>query len=657
MQTTQKGPLYQRAQLWKKIIAEGYDHLSFDQLKEIYYSIFKNDPLGIAWLPSAQHLENTHIASLLRKLQIEHYPALHQWSVNHRNDFWEEAIQNLNIQFNQKYHKVLDTTSGGAENPDWLPGAQLNITKSCFQAPANKTAIIASDENEQLNKISYGELQELSNQVSNGLLKQGLVAGDCIVLYMPLCPEAVAAYLGIIQAGMIAVLVADSFSPAELKKRIDSSQAKAVIAPDVYTYGGKRLDTYQKIKAAESPLAIIISEEENSDLRKQDILWNQFLGEKAFEPISAAPERLISILFSSGTTSEPKAIPWTQLTPIKCATDAYFHHDVHPEDVLTWTTGMGWMMGPWTIFAALMNGATLSLFTGSAASEAFGKFTESSGITILGTIPSLVKAWRSSGIMEKYDWKVRLFSSTGEPSQVEDYLYLMWLTRFRAPVIEYCGGTEIGGGYMTGTLVQPASPATFTTPALGMDLRFRDEDTGKLSKDQDGEVFIVPPSIGLSQKLLNRDHHEEYFADAPKLDDSIPLRRHGDAYKIYPGLLESTSFYKSRGRADDSMNLGGIKISAVEIEKIINRHPVVYESAAVAVAPEEGGPEALVIFFVAKKDEADVSQLKAEWQKMIKTELNPLFRIKDVIQRKDLPRTASNKLMRRMLRKEYFPGS
>lgn len=653
MQATQKDVFLQKACLWQRITQDADDTLSFDQLKDIYQAIFRNDPLGIAWLPSEETIEGANITRLMQRFQLDSYPDLYAWSVAHRSLFWEEAIQSLEIHFDQPYRQVLDTTIGGAENPEWLPGARFNIVKSCFRAEGSKTAIIASDENEQMREISYTALQSLCNRFSNGLLKQGLQAGDRIVLYIPLCPEAVAAYLGIIQAGMVAVLVADSFSQAELQKRLKSSDARAIVTLDEYTYGSKRLNIYQKIQDAEAPMAIVVSGRDSPKLRSQDVLWDDFLDNEGFESVSATPDSLISILYSSGTTSEPKAIPWTQLTPIKCGTDAHFHHDVQPDDIITWTTGMGWMMGPWTIFAALMNRATLALFTGSAAGKAFGNFTEKSEITILGTIPSLVKAWKNTAAMEAFDWKVRLFSSTGEPSQVDDYLYLMWLCHFRAPIIEYCGGTEIGGGYMTGSLLQPASPATFTTPALGMELRFRNEESGKLLPDQDGEVFIVPPSIGLSQKLLNRDHHEEYYAGTPRLEDGTPLRRHGDDYQIFAEPLDDIRFFKSRGRADDSMNLGGIKISAVEIEKIINQHQAVYESAAVAIAPEAGGPEALVVFFVSGLVKPDLAELKAEWQQMIARELNPLFRIKDVIARKDLPRTASNKLMRRLLRKEY----
>jgi len=256
--------------------------------------------------------------------------------------------------------------------------------------------------------------------------------------------------------------------------------------------------------------------------------------------------------------------------------------------------------------------------------------------------------------MEPLDWKVRVFSSTGEPSNAEDYLYLMWLTRFKAPVIEYCGGTEIGGGYITGSVVQPASPATFTTPALGIELKFLNEEGKPGKPGETGEVFIVPPSIGLSQTLLNRDHHEEYFANSPSDEQGTPLRKHGDTYQILPQEFEGTRFYKSQGRADDVMNLGGIKVSAVEIEKLLNQHEAVFETAAIGISPKEHGPEKLVVYYVPKKEVDNEESLKKELQTILSAELNPLFRVAEIITRTSLPRTASNKLMRRVLKKEYL---
>lgn len=69
----------------------------------------------------------------------------------------------------------------------------------------------------------------------------------------------------------------------------------------------------------------------------------------------------------------------------------------------------------------------------------------------------------------------RCFSSTGEASSVDEYLWLMGRANYK-PVIEYCGGTEIGGGFVTGSLLQFQSLATFSTPAMGCTLFILDGD-------------------------------------------------------------------------------------------------------------------------------------------------------------------------------------
>src|SRR6201999_1221580 len=104
------------------------------------------------------------------------------------------------------------------------------------------------------------------------------------------------------------------------------------------------------------------------------------------------------------------------------------------------------------------------------------------------------------------------FSSSGECSNAEDMLYLMHLAGYR-PVIEYCGGTEIGGAYISGTVVQPCVPAAFTTPTLGIDFVILDEEHRPAAT---GEAFLRGPSMGLSTHLLNRDHVVVYYEDAPK---------------------------------------------------------------------------------------------------------------------------------------------
>mmetsp|Transcript_104858 Transcript_104858/g.226177 ORF Transcript_104858/g.226177 Transcript_104858/m.226177 type:complete len:111 (-) Transcript_104858:191-523(-) len=102
------------------------------------------------------------------------------------------------------------------------------------------------------------------------------------------------------------------------------------------------------------------------------------------------------------------------------------------------------------------------------------------------------------------------------------------------------------------------------------------------------------------------------------------------------------------------MNIGGIKVSSVEIERVCNEIDDVKETAAIGVSPPTGGPSRLILFVILKEgSKADASALKPKLQVAIKTQLNPLFHVGDVLVKDKLPRTASNKVMRRILRDEY----
>ena len=604
-----------------------------------------------AWRSDPAEAARSNLGRCLRKLGLEDYAALHAFSVRERAAFWEGVIAHLGIVFATPPQTVLDA-SRGSEHPRWLPGARLNIADSCFRGDPDRLAIISGREGESgLRTMTFGQLEALAARVANGLLANGWKAGDRIALYMPMTAECVAAYLGIVKAGMAVVSIADSFSPEEVRKRLQIADAKGIVTVDRFERAGKSIDLYAKVREAGPPRAVVIPSGGGVPaLREGDLAWDRFLGAaSSFRGIPARPDALTNVLFSSGTTGDPKAIPWTQLTPLKCAMDGHFHQDIRPGDVVAWPTNIGWMMGPWLIYASLLNGAAMALYEGLPSGEGFARFVEAAGVTVLGVVPALVKAWRSSGA--DADWsRVRLFSSTGEASNQEDMLWLMSRSGYRAPVIEYCGGTEIGGGHITGSVLQPASPATFTTPALGLDFVVLDERGKPVKEGEMGELFLIPPSIGLSQTLLNQDHHRVYFEGCPPGPDGEVLRRHGDQVLRLPGGL-----WKAQGRADDTMNLGGIKVSSVELEEAVNAHPAVRESAAVAVIPGGEGADRLVIFAVLARPVEKGALLK-ELQGLVSKRLNPLFRIHAVLPVDRLPRTASNKVMRRELRREYLAG-
>ena len=639
--------------------------------RRLHGLIFPDEPLAPAWIPPEDVVASSHLAAMIQSLGLTDYESLHRWSVREPDAFWSRAIEDLGIVFRQAPESTLDLIRGPA-SPSWLTGAEYNIVESCLQADDNALALLEGSERSpgSTRSWTYGELKTTIGQVANSLLRAGVKPGEVIAIDMPMRAESVWIYLGALAAGIAVVTIADSFAPAEIRVRLSIARPRLIFTQDVIRRGDKVLPLYDRVCEADAPQAVVLAVDSNADgskapmetasdnlqvaLRTGDVYWPDFLaGEEAIPWHIGPPEAATTILFSSGTTGDPKAIPWDQLTPIKAAMDARLHQDVHEGDRLCWPSNMGWMMGPWLVFAALMNRAAIVLYDGSPTTQGFVEFVEAARVTMLGLVPSLVSAWRSQSLLERVDWTgLRVLSSTGECSNPDDMFYLMAHAGYK-PVIEYCGGTEIGGGYITGTVVQPAIPSTFSTPAMGIDVAILD-DQGRPA--QVGELFLRPPSIGLSTRLLNADHDEVYFANTPSADDGM-LRRHGDRMERL-----QNGYYRAHGRADDTMNLGGIKVSSLQIEEIaLAAAPEMREVAAVATPPPDGGPDRLAIFAVPRHPPQSLDAasrqtmqqtLQQAIQLAIRTQLNPLFKVHKVVFVDSLPRTASNKVMRRQLRRQ-----
>ena len=608
-----------------------------------------------AVLPEQAKISASNLGMWLTEFGFGRYSELHDFSVNQREEFTKRAVDRLNIRFQKEFDQVLDLTQG-VERPSWFKGAKMNIVDSIFdvglETESERTAIVfqreGSEGNTPVERWSLGQLKALSGRVANGLTKMGLGPGDRVAIDMPMTADCVAIYLGIVRAGMCVVSVADSFAAEEIATRLRISGAKAIFTQDVILRGGKIVPLYKKVVNAKAPTAIVLPALKSSQtrLREEDMTFDLFLSaDQEFETAGREPGNAINILFSSGTTGDPKAIPWDHTTAFRCALDGFVHQNIQPGDVVAWPTNVGWMMGPWLIFAALINEGCIALYEGMPHTRRFGMFVENSRVNLLGVLPSLVKVWKNSECMTGLDWSaIKAFSSTGESSNREEMLFLMSLAGYK-PVIEYCGGTEIGGSYVSSTVIQPNCPSYFSAKSIGMDFRILNEGG---QNSHTGEVYLVPPAIGLSTQLLNKDHHDVYFKDCPTGSDGEVLRRHGDEMQVLHG-----EYFRALGRADDTMNLGGIKISSVELESVMNRVEGVAETAAIAVTPKSGGTSQLVAYAVTELGRwSDGGELKTALQDQIRQHLNPLFKITAVVVVDELPRTASNKVMRRVLRAE-----
>ena len=712
----------------------------------LFKQTYKNDNKDEAyiWIPNNDEMKQTNLYQLITKSGKNDLNEYFNYVDNNREQFFETMIEILKCKFiSRKNNKIFDLTNG-VTKPIYLPETTMNACDLILIGDDNRNVITWSregncDNNGKpiLNYIKLKELKSIVNKIAYGLThKLKLKKGDAIAIDMPMNWESVAIYLGIIKAGMIVISIADSFAPNAIQIRLKIGKAKAIFTQDIIPRGNKKIELYNRILKCDKDImngiqCICLSylgsnNKLVSKLRDNDINFDDFMldNKDTFDSVEMNSMDIANILFSSGTTGEPKAIPWYHVTFLKPLIDGYIHHDVKPNDVCAWPTNLGWMMGPWLITMIGLN-ASIALYVGTPTGKAFCKFVELSKINMLGLIPSMVKSWMKLDCVKDCDWSnITRYSSTGEASNPTLYHWLMIQSEYK-PVLEYVGGTEIAGGYLSGTMMQPQLLSAFSMPCFGLNIHIID-GTGKFIDTGEGELTISIPSIGLSTNLLNRNHETVYYDGMPKYNDK-PLRRHGDEIRIL-----KNGYYQHLGRCDDTMNIGGIKVSSIELENEITKHPLLSkECAAISYRKQEVDTEKLVICCVpnntdkttftveynakplgitiapgilnnniaivtkSKNNELNkyiiykindkimfgksfesvisyiksintypliiqyinglfsLDKIKRELQIMVKTNINPLYRVHDIYVIPKLPRTASGKVMRRILRKQY----
>ncbi|KAI9083016.1 hypothetical protein K1719_035031 [Acacia pycnantha] len=673
-------------ELWRELVArrllKPWHPHSLHQL--VYYSVYarwdastKGPPLY--WFPSLWHARQTNLGRIMEtygskflgaayKDPLTSFNLFHKFSVEHPEVYWSIILKEVAVSYFESPKCILDASDKSKHGGTWLPGSVLNIAECCL-LPSDRPkkddgslAIVWRDEGFDDSKVNQMTLKELREQVMMvaKVIAANFSKGDAIAIDMQMTVNAVIIYLAIIVAGCVVVSIADSFAPKEIAVRLRVSKAKGIFTQDFISRGGRKFPLYSRVIEAASCKVIVLpvlGDDVGVQLREQDQSWKDFLSSGSQHPRSnyyspvpvyQSMESVTNILFSSGTTGEPKAIPWTQLSPIRSAADAWALIDVQVGDTFCWPTNLGWVMGPTLIYACFLSGATLALYHGSPLGHGFGKFVQDAGVSILGTVPSLVKTWKNTNCMEGLDWtKIRTFCSTGETSNVDDDLWLSSRSYYN-PIIECCGGTELASSYILGSQLQPQAFGAFSTASMATGIVILDENGVPYPDDVAcaGEVGLFPVYFGATDRLLNADHEQVYFKGMPFYKGK-QLRRHGDIIRRSVG-----GYIIVEGRADDTMNLGGIKTSSVEIERVCDRaDECILETAAISVAPTTGGPEQLVIFVVLKKGyNSDAETLKMKFSKAIQRNLNPLFKVRLVRIVQEFPRTASNKLIRRVLR-------
>ena len=618
----------------------------------------------IVWRPTSDYIEQAHLTHFMRQHHIADFAELLRRSTEDVAWFTDALLKYLDIQFYQPYTQVIDLSRGIAW-PCWVVGGKMNIIHNCLDkyigTPLeNRLALIAESEEGEVCTFTYGELWRRVNQAANALRGLGLGAGDAIGLYMPMTCEIVVAMLAIAKIGGIILPLFSGYGAGAVASRLADADARALFTADGFFRRGQPLAMKPTADAAanQTPTLkhLIVLKRTGLPVEMtpgRDLWWHDLVNkqsERAETEVTDA-EQVLMIIYTSGTTGRPKGAVHTHAGfPVKAAQDMAFGTDLHPGQLLYWLTDMGWMMGPWLVFGALILGSTFFLYDSVPdypTPDRLWAMVSRHRITTLGVSPTLIRSLIPHGEapFRAYDLSsLRFFASTGEPWNPDPWLWLFEkVGQGRIPIINYSGGTEISGGIVMGNPLLPLKPTAFSGPCPGIAADVFAED-GRPVREQVGELVIKAPWIGMTRGFWRdpQRYEETYWSRWPE------VWVHGDF-----AAIDADGLWYILGRSDDTIKVAGKRLGPAEVESILVSHPAVVEAAAIGI-PDEIKGSSLVVFCVLSPAYPPSTELRAELMGLLVASLGKPLAPRAVLFVGDLPKTRNAKVMRRVIRAAYL---
>ena len=549
---------------------------------------------------------------------------------------------------------------------EWYADGVLNLSANCLdrhlETRGDKVAIMfEGDSPGDGRSLTYRELHDLVGRFANLLKREGVAKGDRVMIYMPMIPEAAAAMLACARIGAVHSVVFGGFSPESLAGRIEDCGARIVITADEGMRGGKAIPLKANVDAAcamaggaiERVIVVARTGAEVAWHPQRDLRWEDERDSLSPDcaPAPMAAEDPLFILYTSGSTGSPKGVVHTTGGYAVWAAATFdWVFDIRDDDIFWCTADVGWITGhSYTVYGALLNGATTVMFDGVPTYPDAGRLWETCdrlGVTILYTAPTAIRALMREGDapVQKYSRKsLRLLGTVGEPINPEAWeWYWRVVGEERCPIVDTWWQTETGGILISNLPgAMPMKPGSATRPLPGIMPLLVDAEGGKLHGSASGNLCLRSSWPG-QMRTVWRDHERfftTYFATYPGLYfTGDGCRRDDDGY------------YWITGRVDDVINVSGHRVGTAEVESALVAHPRIAEAAVVGV-PHDLKGQGIYAFVTPIAGEDGSDALSAELNQEVRKHIGALATPEAIQFAPALPKTRSGKIMRRILRK------
>ena len=582
-----------------------------------------------------------------RGLKLSNYWDLHQFSIDHSDNFWRLCAD---------YCGAVGDFSGPKRvgesmvDTQWFPEAKLNFAETMLSRRDEKDAIVFRGENKIELRLSFSDLYLQVAKVQSHMRSCGVGPGDRVAAFLPNHPAAIIGMLATTSIGAIWSSCSPDFGRQGVLDRFGQIEPKMIFVVDGYYYNGKAHDTIERVKSflddlpsVEKVVMVEYIQTYTGDIENCSTLLEitSNLPDKEVEFKQVPFDHPLYILYSSGTTGAPKCIVHghggTLLQHLK---EQQLHADIRKDDRVFYFTTCSWMMWNWLV-SALASKATLMLYDGSPfypGAKALWDFAEAEKFTLFGTSAKYIEALQKVGFSPKSGRNLealRGMASTGSPLSAEGYDFVYSEIKDDLHLASISGGTDIVSCFVLGVPTLPVYRGEIQAPGLGMDVQVWN-DEGESVRQQRGEL-ICAQSFPSRPVFFWRDEggqkyysaYYEHFEGVWAHGDFAEITKHGGVV-IY-------------GRSDAVLNPGGVRIGTAEIYRQVDKIEAVLESIVIG---QEWKNDVRVVLFVKMREGQELTDsLIQEIKLVIRTECTPRHVPAKILEVGDIPRTKSGKIV------------
>ena len=505
-------------------------------------------------------------------------------------------------------------------------------------------------------RFTYRRLKHLSRKFAGGLRKLGVQKGDKVLLYIPNCIQWVVAYLGIQRAGAVLVPVSPIYTSHEIEYMINNSGAQTIICMDTNFGYVKEIFASTSLKQAivtnlvdllptwKRALGLLFDKVPNGMVNYDEKIFSFksiLKAEPLTEDVKIDPARDLSyILYTGGTTGFPKGVPGNHIGSTSyinnVTNDVAGDHLKEGTDVYIAVNPLFHIMALGFFMAIGLNKGNMVVLMPQPQVDAILESIERYKVRWLLGVPALYRMILENDRLDQYDLSSLTYCFCGG-----DVLPGKVMNRFKEkydlPIYQVYGSTEVG--HVTYSKIgTPPSSGSIGYPLESRECIVVDPVTLEcVEEGENGELFVTSP-YALQEYYEKPDETRKTYV---KVNDKIYCRM-GDYVSCKP---DGELIYMERSA--DVIKHKGYRVSASEIEAVLQDHPTVINACVIGVPDEKTG-ERIKAIVVLKEDARGVGGVELiRWC----SERLASYKVPAYVEFRDmLPKSKVGKLLRREVR-------